>query len=195
MRTSKLFTVLGIVALFATPAWSADPAPGNPARDPANQIDRAVPPIDHVNPGATHQGNAAGQKVGLATTFPVKSKLTGLNVMNSAGEKLGTVEDIVINLQDGKVQYLALSYGGVLGIGSKYFAVPFNEVRFNHGKDEMYFVLDVPKDKLQSAPGFDKSDWPDFADPKWRNEIETYYRTNNTAPGTANRPTTSSSSR
>ena len=169
MNASKLVSAISAVMFFASPVFAQ--APVNPQRDPAAQV---------------IHNNQTGEKIGVATSFPVKSKLTGLSVRNSAGEKLGTVEDIVINLQDGKAQYLALSFGGVLGIGSKYFAVPFNEVRFNHGKEEMYFVLDVPKEKLESAPGFDKNDWPDFADPKWRNEIDSYYRTN--TQGTATRP-------
>jgi hypothetical protein len=176
---------IGAAMFFAAPAFAQ--APVHSPRDPATPNDRVAQPADRAGtPGAIMHNNQTGEKIGVATSFPVKSKLTGLSVRNSAGEKLGTVEDIVINLQDGKAQYLALSFGGVLGIGSKYFAVPFNEVRFNHGKEEMYFVLDVPKEKLQAAPGFEKNDWPDFADPKWRTEIDSYYRSN--APGTASRP-------
>jgi len=75
---------------------------------------------------------------------------------------------------------------GVLGIGDKLFAVPFQEVRFNHGKDEMYYVLDISKEKLDQAPGFDKAHWPDFADPQWKSQVDSYYRDNH--PGTASRP-------
>jgi hypothetical protein len=74
----------------------------------------------------------------------------------------------------------------VLGIGDKLFAVPFQEVRFNHGKDEMYYVLDISKEKLEQAPGFDKSHWPDFADANWKSQVDSYYRDNH--PGTATRP-------
>jgi sporulation protein YlmC with PRC-barrel domain len=114
------------------------------------------------------------KKVAAAKSFQA-SKLTGLPVKNSQGEALGTVEDLVVDVETGKVAYMALSFGGVLGIGDKLFAVPFGQVKFMHGKDEMHFVLDVPKDKLKSAPGFDKNHWPDFADPKWMESIDAFY--------------------
>jgi sporulation protein YlmC with PRC-barrel domain len=132
------------------------------------------------NPPTPDRGPAAGAiaqqdgKVVAATSFPT-GKLKGLHVRNSKGENIGTVDDLVVNVADGRVQYMALSVGGVLGIGDKLFAVPFREFKFNHGKDEMFFVLDVPKEKLDKAPGFDKSHWPDFADPQWRMKIDKYY--------------------
>jgi sporulation protein YlmC with PRC-barrel domain len=169
MRSTNLFAFAG-ACLMAIPAFAQDPV--RPLTPPA------------TNPAAT----APAGKVGVATVFPSK-KLTGLNVRNPQGEKIGTIEDLVISLQDGKVQYVALSVGGVLGIGDKLFAVPFEEIRFNHGKDEMYFVLDISKEKLEAAPGFEKSNWPDFADPQWKSQVDTYYRNNRT--GTAARPATS----
>jgi sporulation protein YlmC with PRC-barrel domain len=170
MRTMKL-AALAAACMFALPALAQDPArPGTPA----------------PQPGATATA-VPGGKIAVATAFPSK-KLAGLNVRNPQGEKLGSIDDLVINMQDGKVQYLALSVGGVLGIGDKLFAVPFQEVRFVHGKDEMHFVVDISKEKLEQAPGFDKSNWPDFADPAWRSQVETYYRDNR--GGTASRPST-----
>ncbi len=194
MSAPKLLLSFVAAAGFIVPAFAADPPQVNQPRDPAAQHDRAAPPVDRAapgTPGAMLHSNQTGEKMGVATAFPVKNKLCGLNVRNSTGEKLGTVEDFVIDLHDGKVHYLALSFGGVLGIGTKYFAVPLDQVHFNHDKEEMYFVLDVPKEKLENAPGFDKSDWPDFANPNWKNQIDTYYRTN--GAGTASRPTISPS--
>jgi len=193
MSTSKLLLALGATLLFAVPAPAQ--APANGARDPGAQSDRGGPPVGQ--PGAEHgsnqtaRGGQSGEKIGVQTIFPVKNKLAGLNVRNSAGEKLGTVEDLVIDLQSGKAQYIAVSFGGVLGIGSKYFAIPFQDVRFNHGRDEMYFVLDISKDKLENAPGFDKNDWPDFADPNWKSKVDNYYKTNSS--GTAGRNNTAPS--
>jgi len=114
-------------------------------------------------------------KIGVVKTLRA-SKLPGLNVRNPAGEKLGVVHDIALNVEDGKIAYLALSHGGVLGVGDKLFAVPYSQVAFNHGKEEMWFVLDMTKEKLNAAPGFDQRAWPDFADPKWRDEVDRYYR-------------------
>lgn len=69
-----------------------------------------------------------------------------------------------------------MSVGGVLGIGDKLFAVPYQELTFNHGKDGLEVVINISKDRLQAAPGFSKDQWPDFADPEWRNQVDNYYR-------------------
>jgi sporulation protein YlmC with PRC-barrel domain len=119
--------------------------------------------------------NPNNQKVLAATAFRA-SKLTGLNVRNTAGEKLGTVDDMVVDVRTGKISYIALGVGGVLGIGEKLFAVPYSELKFNHGKDEMFFVLDMSVEKIKAAPGFDKRDWPNFADPNWSQHIDKYYQ-------------------
>lgn len=113
-------------------------------------------------------------KILVAKTFQA-SKLIGLNVRNKDGEKLGTVNDLVLNIETGKIAYVALSVGGVLGVGDKLFAVPYGQMAFDHGKNEQFFVLDMAKEKLEAAPGFNKSDWPNFADPNWTNKIDTYY--------------------
>lgn len=119
--------------------------------------------------------NADGAKILAARTFRA-SKLAGLNVRNMQGEALGEINDFVIDLKTGKVQYAAMSVGGVLSIGDKLFAVPFSKLKFDHGQDEMFFVLDMPKEKIAAAPGFDQNDWPDFADPNWTDRIEKHYR-------------------
>lgn len=116
-----------------------------------------------------------GSKMMVSHSFRA-SKLTGLNVQNSQNEKLGTVDDLVIDVSTGRIAYVAMSFGGILGIGDKLFAVPYDQLKFVHDKDDMHFVLDVPKDRLKDAPGFDKSKWPDFADPNWSQHIDTYYR-------------------
>jgi sporulation protein YlmC with PRC-barrel domain len=126
---------------------------------------------------ATVQGADPAQPFGkilVAKTFQA-SKLIGLNVRNKEGEKLGTVHDLVFNIETGKIAYVALSVGGVLGVGEKLFAVPYNQLAFDHGKNEQFFVLDMAKEKLEAAPGFNKSDWPNFADPNWTNKIDSYY--------------------
>ena len=136
-------------------------------------------PPSNVRTGANV---GTGSKVVAATTFRA-SKLTGLYVRNHQGEKLGTIDDLVIHLPTGRVAYAAVGVGGVVGIGEKLFAIPFSAMTFEHGKDEMHFVIDMPKEKLQAAPGFDKHDWPNFADPNWAERIDNYYRNAETKTG------------
>jgi hypothetical protein len=47
---------------------------------------------------------------------------------------------------------------------------------FEHGKEEVAFILDTTREKLRAAPGFDKANWPDFADPNWTDKIDDHYR-------------------
>ena len=101
------------------------------------------------------------------------STLAGDHVQNSAGEDLGKVNEIMIDIPSGKVAYAVLSFGGFLGMGNKLFALPWSALKLEEGKK--CFVLDVDKKKLENAPGFDKDNWPDMADTTWRNEIFSYY--------------------
>jgi sporulation protein YlmC with PRC-barrel domain len=131
-------------------------------------------PATSAEKAPAEKSATAKEKILVARSFRV-SKLEGLNVRNMQGEKLGTVNDLVVDIPTGKVAYAAVSVGGVLGVGDKLFAVPYNELKFDHGNDEMFFVLDMAKQKLEAAPGFDQANWPDFADPQWTAKIDKYY--------------------
>jgi sporulation protein YlmC with PRC-barrel domain len=101
------------------------------------------------------------------------STLAGDHVQNSAGEDLGKVNEIMIDIPSGKVAYAVLSFGGFLGMGNKLFALPWSALKLDEGKK--CFVLDVDKKKLENAPGFDKDNWPDMADTSWGTRIFSYY--------------------
>ena len=102
------------------------------------------------------------------------STLAGDQVQNSAGEDLGKVDEIMIDIPAGKVAYAVLSFGGFLGMGNKLFAVPWSALRLD--EDKKHFILDVDKKRrLENAPGFDKDNWPDMADTSWGTRIFSYY--------------------
>jgi sporulation protein YlmC with PRC-barrel domain len=101
------------------------------------------------------------------------STLEGDSVRNSAGEDLGKVDEIMIDIPSGQIAYAVLSFGGILGMGNKLFAVPRSA--FTVDEDEKCFVLNVDKRTLDTAPGFDKDNWPDMADTGWGAEIFQHY--------------------
>ena len=103
------------------------------------------------------------------------SSLAGDDVRNSAGEDLGKAKDLMIDLENGRVAYVVVSYGGVLGMGNKLFAVPWDAFRVDEDKKEL--ILDVDQKRLENAPGFDKDNWPDMADPTWGSSIHSFYGT------------------
>lgn len=101
--------------------------------------------------------------------------LAGDSVRNGAGESLGKVKELMIDIPSGRVAYAVLSFGGILNMGNKLFAVPWNALTLD--EDEKQFILDVDKNRLENAPGFDKDNWPDMADESWGEQIFSYYGT------------------
>ena len=99
--------------------------------------------------------------------------LAGDRVRNAAGEDLGKIEEIMLDVESGKVAYAVLSFGGFLGMGNKLFALPWEALGLN--QDDHEFILDVDKATLEQAPGFDKENWPDMADPTWGSQIHSHY--------------------
>jgi sporulation protein YlmC with PRC-barrel domain len=114
--------------------------------------------------------------------------LTGLSVYNPSNESLGKIEDLVIDAQAGKIRYAVLSFGGVLGMGDKYFAIPWHKLSLvskgetsSATQKEDHCMLDISKDALKNAPGFDKDHWPNFADQTWHETVDQFYGTGHQA--------------
>jgi sporulation protein YlmC with PRC-barrel domain len=101
------------------------------------------------------------------------SSLNGDRVRNSGGEDLGTLKEIMIDLESGRIAYGVLSVGGFLGMGDKLFAIPWSSFKVDEYNKEL--ILSVDKETLKNAPGFDKDNWPDFADPSMGEQIYSHY--------------------
>ncbi|MBZ5671644.1 MAG: PRC-barrel domain-containing protein [Acidobacteriia bacterium] len=101
------------------------------------------------------------------------SSLKGDKVVNYQGEDLGKIEEIMIDLDRGRVAYVVLSFGGFLGMGDKLFAVPWQA--FSVDTTQKRLVLNADKELLRKAPGFDKNNWPDMADLSLGSTLYGYY--------------------
>ncbi|MEZ4522153.1 MAG: PRC-barrel domain-containing protein [Thermomicrobiales bacterium] len=99
--------------------------------------------------------------------------IIGDSVVNAAGEDLGKIEELMIDLDHNRVAYAVLSFGGFLGIGDKLFAVPMESLALDQPNHE--FILDVDRETLEDAPGFDEDNWPDTADREWGANIYAHY--------------------
>lgn len=86
------------------------------------------------------------------------STMIGDRVTNAEGDDLGEVKEIMIDRDTGRIAYAVLSFGGVLGMGDKLFAVPWQALELS--TEDKAFHLDIDREKLESAPGFDKDNWP-----------------------------------
>src|SRR5665213_1729276 len=123
----------------------------------------------------TADDKSADKKTDSARTHHFRtSAIEGMAIRNTNGDDLGKVKDLVIDLESGKVVYAALDFGGFIGIGDKLFAVPWSAFKCETNGKVQHLVLAIPKEKLKSAPGFDKSHWPVFGDPEW-SKVDKFY--------------------
>jgi len=128
--------------------------------------------MTNVNPAARSVPPRGGQRSGGLVLSA--STLSGDSVRNAADENLGDIKDLMIDIDTGNVAYAVLSFGGWLGMGDKLFAVPWSA--FTVDTANHCLILNVPKERLKDAPGFDKDNWPNFADTEFATRIGDYYR-------------------
>ncbi len=115
----------------------------------------------------TRDGDGPGPYVMDADT------LIGDSVTNDAGDDLGKIEAIMLDVTGGRIAYAVLSFGGFLGMGNKLFAIPWSALTLD--AEDKCFILNVEKEVLKNAPGFDKDHWPSMADSTWATELHSYY--------------------
>jgi sporulation protein YlmC with PRC-barrel domain len=105
---------------------------------------------------------------------PVKaSSIIGTSVVDPKDDNLGDIKEVVIDPRTGRVAYAVVSFGGFLSMGEKLFAIPFSAFKYNEAENE--YVLDVSKERLKAAPGFDPNHWPSMAEEKWNRDVYKYY--------------------
>jgi len=109
----------------------------------------------------------------MSTPILSSNSITGTEVVNQKGETLGEIKDMMIDTNNGTINYAVLSFGGFLGLGDKYFAIPFEAFTVNSTTEK--FVLNVGKDVLEKAPGFDKNNWPKSTDTSFWNSLYDIY--------------------
>ncbi len=94
------------------------------------------------------------------------SRLMDYQVINDQGQQIGKVEDVVIRMDQKTVDYVAMNFSGILGVADKLFAVPYNSVFYDLGKNTVT-IRNINQQALQSAQGFTRDSWPQEADPNW----------------------------
>jgi len=103
------------------------------------------------------------------------STLSSDDVYNPKGEKLGSIKELMLDIDSGKVCYAVLSFGGFLSLGEKLFAVPWNALKVD--TENKRIAMDIDEERLKNAPGFDTDHWPNMADATWEKSVHTYYGT------------------
>jgi len=92
--------------------------------------------------------------------FMLASDVKGHKVVNKNAEDLGKIEDYMLDLETGRMAYAVLSFGGFLGMGEKLFAIPWSAFNVQLFENDLRIVLNVDKEILTKAQGFDKSQLP-----------------------------------
>jgi len=106
-------------------------------------------------------------------------KVEGTTVYNRSGEKLGSVDSVMIDKISGRVAYAVMSFGGFLGIGDRYHPLPWSVLDYDTNMDG--YVVDLDKDMLKNAPSYEAGDWEsrDWRDlrssDEWGRKIHDYY--------------------
>jgi sporulation protein YlmC with PRC-barrel domain len=121
-----------------------------------------------IHPELTTTGQIASRLLSAST-------LAADDVYNPKGEKLGSIKELMLNINSGKVCYAVLSFGGFLSLGEKLFAVPWSALTVD--TDNQRFVMDTDEERLKTAPGFDSDKWPNMADSTWEKKVNAYYGT------------------
>lgn len=99
--------------------------------------------------------------------------LVGEIVVNRAEEALGELAHLMFDMATGRIAYAVLARGGVLGLGERLHAIPWSAVAFD--AQRQCLVVDIERERMDRAPGFDRSRWPPMADPGWQRTLEDFY--------------------
>ena len=103
------------------------------------------------------------------------SDVEGTKVYNNAGDKLGSIDDLMIDKRSGQIRYAALEFGGFLGMGTDRYPLPWNMLHYDNDKDG--YVINLDKSKLDKAPHYAEDDQPVYSDDYGR-KVYDYYGVN-----------------
>ena len=100
------------------------------------------------------------------------SKVEGTNVYNLHGDKLGSIDDLVIDKRSGQVRYAALEFGGFLGVGTDRYPLPWNMLKYDTDKDG--YVVNIDKTQLEKSPRYAEDEAPTYSD-EYGRKVYDYY--------------------
>ena len=130
--------------------------------------------IRRSSPRKTTKKSFAAFIVQETTRLIASDKVEGTPVRRPDGEKLGSIERVMIDKRTGKVAYAVMTFGGFLGIGNEYRALPWSMLRYNPELDA--YELNVTEDQLRNAPGLTTGWDTGMIGRDWERNVHDYYR-------------------
>jgi sporulation protein YlmC with PRC-barrel domain len=140
---------------------------------PVHQTIRTEPVHDTIRTSpVTLASEHADPRVRETARLIASDKVEGTAVRNSAGDKVGTIERVMIDKRSGKIAYAVMTFGGFLGIGQDYVTLPWHVLRYSEDLDA--YELNVTADQLRGAPRF-AGTWDNDISRDWERDIHSYY--------------------
>ncbi|MBL9169454.1 MAG: PRC-barrel domain-containing protein [Verrucomicrobiales bacterium] len=157
------------------------PAPAaTPTQNPATRLDGTK--LERPDVSVTRPADAIveSRQFDSSRTSPSQlgwlnkaSAVIGMNVINQENKKCGEVDNLILDLETGRIVHVIISSGGVLGIGDTLNVVPPNVLRYNASRDAIQ--INLTKEQLAAAPNFKSSEWPNFGDPAYSGKVYRAY--------------------
>lgn len=181
-RTIPAVVAAALMAAGSVTSYTyADDNPvADPFAEPKIEVDAPATKVEVKKPTISVDANTDRNVADNASRMVMAqrvSQLQGMTIQNEVGKDLGSVRDLVIDTDRGRVKYVAVAYGGFLGLGSKLFAVPFEafEHRLATQDKDAVLLLNLNEEMLRKAPGFDADNWPDMASRDFIQAIDKHY--------------------
>lgn len=108
----------------------------------------------------------------MASDVISSERVEGTSVYNAAGDKLGSIDDLMIDKLSGQVRYAVLEFGGFLGMGTDRYPIPWNMLKYDTSQDG--YVVPLEKAQLEGAPRYTDDAVPDYDD-TYRSSVDKYY--------------------
>lgn len=105
--------------------------------------------------------------------FVPTNRLERYDLVNEQGQDLGQMQNFVIDMLTGRIAFVIVAFGGVLGISDKWFAMPWEILTWHTG--EKKFIVDMPQDVLKTAPGMNKDKWAEEINSDWLAKCYLHY--------------------
>jgi hypothetical protein len=109
---------------------------------------------------------------GTTSNIISSDKVEGTTVYNAGGEKLGSIDDLMIDKVSGQVQYAVLEFGGFLGVGSDRYPIPWKVLKYS--TDKGGYIVPLDKSRLDNAPKYQEDTTPTY-DTDYGSRIDRYY--------------------